>query len=347
MLSSGLFNSARFVQKALEYLMHHVTAIRHAVDNNCIDRLVTAFKPDIVVIEAYWVVPEKFGVLAQLHPSVTWVVRNHSAMPFAAQEGQIIEWSLRYMDYPNVVLACNDPRADEQFRRLIAIDRPAWRAALQTRCVLLPNFYPVDFDLRRRIYRPGFIDIGCFGAVRPLKNHLTQAVAAIQFAESRGETLRFHINGSRVEGRGEPVLQNLRGLFELLPHELIEHPWLPHSQFIHLVREMDIGMQVSYSETFNIVTADMITNGVPVVVSSEVKWVHEMLRADPNDNESIVRALCKADAENKNHHALFLTLAGLASHNDDALSRWAEFIDRTLQCAAARGFHGRGVKPTP
>jgi len=33
---------------------------------------------------------------------------------------------------------------------------------------------------------------------------------------------------------------------------------------------MDICMQVSFSETFNIVAADCIASGVPVIVSSEI-----------------------------------------------------------------------------
>ena len=340
-LSSGLFNSARFVERMLADVLDHETHIAHAIDNNCIDRLVSSFRPDIVVIEAYWVVPEKFEVLIALHPAVTWVVRNHSALPFAAQEGQIVDWSLRYMDYANVVLACNDERADKQFRKLIAIDKPGWTTALSTRCVWLPNFYPATSNFRVYKNHPDFWNIGCFGAVRPMKNHLMQAAAAMEFAQKTGKTLRFHINGTRVEGRGEPVLHNLRNLFKLLPHELIEHPWLPHDLFIDLVRAMDIGVQVSFTETFNIVTADMITNGVPVVVSPEIAWVHDQLHADPNDSDSIVEALTKAARENHHRHALYQSLAGLTSYNDNSIQRWDQFIRRTMDCHAARGI----VKP--
>ena len=57
------------------------------------------------------------------------------------------------------------------------------------------------------------IDIGAYGAIRPLKNQLLQALAAIKFAESIGKTLRFHINITRIENNGDPVLKNLRNLF--------------------------------------------------------------------------------------------------------------------------------------
>lgn len=74
----------------------------------------------------------------------------------------------------------------------------------------------------------GAIDIGCFGAVRPLKNQLMQAIAAISFARSRGLHLRFHMNGTRIEGGG-PVLKNITAMFARSPDaELVLHPWFDH-----------------------------------------------------------------------------------------------------------------------
>lgn len=40
------------------------------IDNNCIDKEVTAFKPTHAIIEGLWVVPEKFDVLKKLHPTI-------------------------------------------------------------------------------------------------------------------------------------------------------------------------------------------------------------------------------------------------------------------------------------
>ena len=57
-----------------------------------------------------------------------------------------------------------------------------------------------------------FIDIGCFGAIRPMKNTFHQALACIEFAELKNKTLRFHVNTSRVEQSGENVVKNLRAI---------------------------------------------------------------------------------------------------------------------------------------
>src|SRR2546430_15216682 len=61
-------------------------------DNNDIDREVTKYKPAWVIIEALWVVPEKFEVLKRLHPDVRWVIRLHSELPFIAFEGPAMDW---------------------------------------------------------------------------------------------------------------------------------------------------------------------------------------------------------------------------------------------------------------
>lgn len=330
-LSSGLMNSATFVANMLHDSYGHVIEIVHAYDNNDIDALVTSFKPDIVVIEAYWVVPDKFGVLTKLHPNVTWVVRNHSAMPFASTESIISDWSLRYMDYPKVILSCNDDRTDDEFRNLIQAYKPLWtNDQISKRVVYLPNYYPVSLMNRDPLPENDTINISCFGAIRPLKNQLIQAVAAIEYAESVGKTLYFHINGTRTEGAGAPVLANIENLFALLPHHLVNHAWLPHDQFVQLVRQMDVGLQVSYSETFNIVTADMVMGGVPVVTSSEVRWVHPVFHADPNSSKSIVDAIGRTMWIDRNLGWWIPNVEGIKNYNSLSMDIWQSFITSTV-----------------
>ena len=73
-VSSGLFNSANFVSDMLNKngIESHLVEV---IDNNCIDREVTQYKPTHVIIEALWVVPSKFEVLTKLHPNVEWIIR--------------------------------------------------------------------------------------------------------------------------------------------------------------------------------------------------------------------------------------------------------------------------------
>ena len=281
-ISSGLLNSAKFVSDMLNKNGIESNLVE-VIDNNCIDREVTKYKPTHVIIEALWVVPSKFETLIKLHPNVQWIIRLHSDISFLANEGIAIDWIYEYMKYPNVSVSSNDLETNENFSQLT-----------NSNFVYLPNYYPVGFFNHNRT-KPSckkVLNVGCFGAVRPLKNQLIQAVAAIDYADTYGKKLRFHINVKRIEGKGEPVLKNLRELFENNPkHELVEYDWLTHDEFIDVVQSMDFGMQVSFTETFNIVTADFVNNNIPVVVSREIPWVNKLFQANPSKVESIVRRM--------------------------------------------------------
>jgi glycosyltransferase involved in cell wall biosynthesis len=290
--SAGLLNSATFVHEML-LRNGYETKLVQVVDNNSIDREVTLYKPDVVIIEALWVVPEKFDVLQRLHPDVKWVVRLHSDLSFLANEGIALEWINAYVRKDNVFVSANSKFTHHDLVNYLK-DTPDGNFA--GKLVFLPNYYPVGTRTTpAELFwdRGETIDVGCFGAIRPMKNHLAQAVAAIEFADRKSLKLRFHINAGRTEQRGESVLKNLRALFAGVQgkHELVEHGWLDRPEFLALVDSMDLGLQVSFSETFNIVSADFVDRDIPIVTSDEVDWMPKFFTAKPTDTESIVRTM--------------------------------------------------------
>jgi len=266
-------------------------------DNNDIDRVVTLHKPTYVIIEALWVVPAKFEVLCKLHPKVMWIIRLHSNFPFLANEGIAFQWIGEYVTYPTVFIGLNSPRALNQIRYYCQ-QKMSWTTnETIERVIYLPNYYPQDYTTKPFNKRRKYIDISCFGAIRPFKNHVTQAMAAIEFADRIGKKLRFHINVGRTEQRGDSIIKNLEYLFESIAHcghELIKHEWTPGEDFVQLCGRMDIALQVSLSETFNIVGADSISQGVPLVGSSEIPWISGLFTANPTNSNSIHRKLMLA-----------------------------------------------------
>lgn len=292
-LSTGLFNSANFIHNML--LDNNVKSdIVTVIDNNCIDREVTRFRPTFVNIEALWVVPEKFDVLHKLHPKVQWLIRFHSDTPFIAFEGLAFDWILRYLQLPNVSIGINSPKFYYDIVNLVK-SVFKWRDEILYQKVLyLPNYYPISKVPTPRKIDKDTVDIGCFGAIRPLKNHLLQALSSIDFAEKKGKKLNFHINATRIEGNAQSILRNLEGLFENIKHrghQLVKHYWLPHEEFLKVCSSIDIGLQVSLSETFNIVAADLIRQGIPVVGSEEIPWFSKFYCAEPTISSSILNAL--------------------------------------------------------
>lgn len=292
-ISTGLYNSASFMNDMLvdQGIDSKLVVV---IDNNCIDKEVTKHKPTHVIIEALWVVPSKFYVLCKLHPNVKWIIRLHSETPFLANEGMAFDWLGDYAPFENVIIAANAPRALDEVRDFLKIKMGWDKITINKKIIYLPNFYPQQYTFKFFKKNKDYIDISCFGAVRPLKNHVIQALAAIRFAEKIGKKLNFHINAGRVEQKGDTVLNNLKGIFGHLNengHRLVNHEWTPRDQFIKLCSQMDIGMQVSFSETFNIVAADLITQGVPVVGSSEIPWIDETFSAPATETEKIYKKL--------------------------------------------------------
>jgi hypothetical protein len=290
-LSSGLHNSVSFLVEMLAGIGVAAKAVE-VVDNNSIDREVTAFRATHAIVEALWVVPEKFAVLEKLHPRVQWIVRTHSEAPFLSNEGVATAWIAGYLRR-GIEVMCNSTEAQAQLRAMAADFGEA-----EAMITYGPNFYPFPGPAAvtpRPPVAQGEIHIGCFGAIRPLKNHLAQAIAAIAFANAQGLRLRFYVNTGRVEGNAAPVLRNLRDLFSASAggrHVLVERDWLPHQEFLKaLAAATDISMQVSFSETFNVVSADSAAVGLPVVGSAAIPWLGAYAQVSPGNVAEIEAAL--------------------------------------------------------
>lgn len=311
-LSSGLFNSATFVKDMLEQEGIE-TKLVQVVDSNSIDKEVYEYRPTHVIVEALWVPPAKFDELKQLHPRVKFVVRVHSEIPFLAQEGMAVEWIKKYGR--NVKLAFNSPTIFK-----------AVKALGGHKVVYLPNYFPVvhHASCSRQNW---VLDVGCFGALRGMKNQLIQAFAAMEYADKHDRLLRFHINVAFHGGTdGNAVLKNLRSLFHNSRHELVEHDWLSHDEFIKLLSRMDVSMQVSFSETFNIVTAHAVNLRIPVVASPAIDWVAGVVQADPISVDSIVNTMKTALDQKYSWSIGWFNLLRLKHRSQQAKQIWLRFL---------------------
>jgi len=323
-LVTGMYNSVTFISEMLNSI--GVTAkVVIVVDNNSIDREVSIFKPTDVFIEGMWVVSEKFDILKKLHPKINWVVRCHSEIPFLSGEGNAIERAFGYVKR-GVALSGNSYRVGNTFKSIIGGALLFNKANRDKLFPVLPNYYPVvEYKEKQNKKYKQVLDIGCFGAIRPLKNQLIQAIAAIELAKTLGKPLNFHINIGRVEGNATSQLKNIRSLFYNLDnnYNLIEHSWIEHEEFCDLLEKMDLCMQVSFSETFNIVTADAVVRNVPVVVSSEILWTNHFCWAETTSVEDIVevgllvlnnKRICR---ENK---------SSLKNYSEDTKKVWMKYF---------------------
>lgn len=70
---------------------------------------------------------------------------------------------------------------------------------------------------------------------------------------------------------------------------VINAGWLPWSRFRALVRNMHLVLQPSYTESFNVVAADAIAEGVPVVASDAIDWVPRWWQARADKPRDVAR----------------------------------------------------------
>jgi hypothetical protein len=221
------------------------------------------------LIEAPWLPAAEQAQLLQAFPHVQFVVRCHSQIGFLQVEPGAIKLlrDLATLEGGslNFRLGCNNLEFQRFFQK--AYHHP---------CLLLPNLYDFERVDRYHPHQPGqTLRIGSFGALRLMKNHTTAAAAALLIARRRHAHLEFYVSVNRMEGPGSMgVLQSVRNMFEALTWaKLIEHPWAPAAQFRAFIGGMDLCLQLSQSETFNIVTADAAAEHVPTVVSDAIDWV--------------------------------------------------------------------------
>ena len=242
-----------------------------------------------------------------------------------ANEGIAMDWLGEYIKFPQIKIGINAPRMLSEVKAFLNILN---QSDVTNRIIYLPNFYPQEYWYYSPLNKEkDFIDIACFGAIRPLKNHMVQAIAAIKYANKFNKKIRFHINSERIEMNGNPVLNNLQGLFQHLAdsnHQLIQHKWTCRDQFLDLCMKMDVGLQCNFSETFNIVSADIISQGVPIVSSKEIPWASTWWNADPTDSDDIMNKINLA--LNFGRMNVFLNQRKLYRYTNDTKKIWYDYF---------------------
>lgn len=318
--SFGLKNSCLMVSHTLKKYNIDSQVIE-VIDGNDIDRYVHRIKPTIVILEAIWCPPYKVKELTNKYKNIKWFLRLHSDIPFLAREGIAIEWIKEYWKigkhHKNLYISGNSLRINNELELSLGI-----------KSLYLPNiYYPERYPGYKEKKCDDYLDIACLGAIRELKAHLSQALAAIIYGNQTNQKIRFHINGNRLEGpKTDSILKNIINLFKGTEHKLVIHDWMTHHELIELIqKQIDIGMAVSFSETYCIQAYDYVVNNVPIVGSNEIKYILSIFKADPTNYQSIVDCLKRADHSRKNKiHYLNRILLHLG--NNKAIKEWLNVI---------------------
>lgn len=271
------------------------------------------------ILEAPWVPRDAMVELLKAFPKTHFIVRTHSQIGFLQVEPgaiQLLRELLTLQDNAlNLTVATNSASLKDLFE-----------TAYASHALYLPNLYDLERPTRKRddTHTSRTLRVGGFGALRILKNHTTAAAAALMLARKRGCDLEFWVSVENDTMGGSAVLDALRNMFTGLTWaKLVEVPWQDWGTFRQTVSGMDLCLQISMTETFNITIADAVSEGVPCVVSPSIEWAPDYWKADTDRLEDVVRIgnalLLGRDGAQDGLHALegFVT---------DATERWLDYL---------------------
>jgi len=282
------------------------------------DRLRTSAGATHVVVSAPWIATPDLAQLCAEFSNTQFAVTCHSNLGFLQAD-------------PNAMRLLREGlelrRTNWNFRMAANCARLArWvQPAYGIPCTLLPNMYHLEgITPKRELYSGGTLRIGTFGATRALKNLMTAAGAALEIANGVRADLEFWISSGRNEDGGG-VVEAVRQMMHGLPHvKLVENGWQTWPQFRNTVRHMHLLLQPSYTESFNVVTADGIAEGVPSVVSEAIDWVPNNWKAPVDDAGAMARV-----GRNllRSRRAPAQGMSALRAHNKSALRNWNDFLN--------------------
>jgi hypothetical protein len=245
-------------------------------------------------------------------PDIKFVILSHSNVGFLQADPCGVELLRRYhelsREFSNILVGGNS----EKFVRWM-------EGAYEDEVVLLPNLYPLSERVEKNWDRSWPIKVGAFGAIRAEKNFMTAAAAAVALQTELNVPVELHMS---MGGEGGSTIQAIDQMCAG-KIKVIRHPWVYWDDFIKLVADMDVLVQVSYTESFNMVTADGVSVGVPSVVSPAIYWAPPSWKVNPDDTMEVLEAMKRLlfDREARSSGYRYLQ-----AHNDESLKHWDKFL---------------------
>lgn len=238
-----------------------------------------------VIISAPWIRAPELLKLACEFAETTFAVNCHSNVGFLQADRNGVKLMREMLELEignhNIRVAGNSLR----FCRWI-------RSTFAAPCAYLPNLYFLDSQRGwpHKHYAGGPLRIGVFGATRPLKNMMSAAGAALEISRAMRSPLELWLSAGRAEGGGESILGAVKEMLHGLPHVNLKlNGWQSWPSFRQTVAHMHLLLQPSYTESFNMVTADGVAEGIPSVVSDAIDWAPDDWKADVDDVLDIAR----------------------------------------------------------
>lgn len=127
----------------------------------------------------------------------------------------------------------------------------------------LPNVYIVEPTFSdKSLVDTEKVNISALGPSKERKNLFTILQAVMHLSDD----YRVHINVS-----DDFYDNNIKGLFD--ENKIVNHGWLEREDYFSLIKQCNLGVQLSVGESYNFVAADHLVCGTPVICSSSIRAI--------------------------------------------------------------------------
>jgi hypothetical protein len=259
--------------KSAEDLVKKLRKAHESAVNDC------EVRPSHVVISAPWIPSAEVAAMAYEFPNIMFAVTSHSSVGFLSADPSAIKIMREIAD---LQMMCHNVFVAGNSQKFVSWATDTWGV----HATWLPNLYCTSENFNHhRKWNGGLLRLGIFGANRPLKNAISGAAAAAELATKLGTPIELYLSSGRNEGGSFKAIDEITSGIPNL--KIIHTGWLSWPAFRRLLRTIDLVFQVSYTESFNVVTADAISEGVPVVVSEAIDWVPKDWKAIADEPSNI------------------------------------------------------------
>lgn len=139
---------------------------------------------------------------------------------------------------------------------------------ISDRFLYFPIYMNFDDLENNRIEKPlkgnGILDVDMFCGPCPRKNIFAQILSILPFRDK----IRLNLNYKKSTA-GEPYVNTLSSF----SFNVNNYDWLSREDYLKILQSMDVGMQVSISESFNYVAAEHIYYKIPILCSSALPYM--------------------------------------------------------------------------
>lgn len=271
----GLGTAANSNADYLNKFSINTTVIPVTTNVEIVDHLNNNPQTTHMIIFAPWLSSYDMEAMLVEFPNVKFVMLSHSNVGFLQADAngvtlirQAIELTKKHRNFH---VGGNSIKFVNWLNETFFVDEDD-----DSYAVYLPNLYEMSRDPSKlyKYWNDGTtLNIGMFGAVRSQKNNMTAAGAAMTIAKKLDTPVNFHMSVGREDGDASLILSAIRNLTADIPNfKVVEVSWMDNAEFKRLIGDMHLLLQPSYTESFNLVTADGISAGVPTVTSEAIDW---------------------------------------------------------------------------